>query len=137
MLDGSQIDLRHEVSTGTYVSLTGNLTEGVHNTTVVAVSDDNQIKQTMDFMVESTSENFSMGTNKSDNSSKTANDLKEIAGSVINRITNNSTGTDSSINASTNVSGISGNSEMVMALSAVITVIVFSILAFFILSLIR
>ncbi|MFP4654108.1 MAG: hypothetical protein ACLFMM_00245 [Methanohalobium sp.] len=138
MLDGDQIDIRRDVNAGTYVTLTGNLTEGVHNTTVVAVyNDGSQVKQTTDFVVGSASEESSMGMNQSDNTSKSANNLKKLAGSVIDRITNNNTVTESSTNVSTDVSGISGNSGLVRALSAVITMIVFSILAYFILSLLR
>lgn len=137
MLDGERIDQRLDVNAGTYVTLTGNLTEGIHNTTVVAVSDDSQTKQTTDFVVRTTSDESSMDINQSDNSSKSADDLKKLAGSLIDRITNNSTVTGSDTNVGTNVSGVSGNSGMVTALSTVITVIVFSILTFFILSIFR
>ncbi|MFW6296684.1 MAG: molybdopterin oxidoreductase family protein, partial [Halothece sp.] len=86
MLDGDQIDLRRDVNAGTYVTLTGNLTEGVHNTTVVAVyNDGSQVKQTTDFVVGSASEESSMGMNQSSEGTakvRTLIDLHLMTGNI-------------------------------------------------------
>jgi hypothetical protein len=139
-LDGKQIDFRNDVDSGTYVALTGNLTGGVHNTTITAVSEEGvNKKQTIEFVVKSTSDNSNeLSLNLSDNSSKMGNKLKNLAGSVFDKLTTNNSEINSSINSEgSNSVGISENSGLITALSAVITVVVFSILAFFILNLLR